>query len=468
MFKKYSLYKTILMIGDAILIIASLYLVAELRPFLPGRSIQPEQVFINFPLYLLTVLLWLTHFSITGVYDLKKIPSISSQWVALTVAYLLGIMIFAGLLFFTYRDMSRMLIIYFCILSYLVLMIERVVLVLFLRIYRNTGKPSKVLIIGATDSGIRIALTMLEHHRSIYEIVGFVDNDPSEYGLLPSSFLGKIKDVPKLVQSHEVEIVVVALPDVRAKEIEDLVISLDALPVRVYLVPDMLNLAMLHAEVENFGELMIVGIREPMIQGARRMLKRAMDLVVSIVCILLLWPVLLAIWLAVKLDSEGPALYKPDRIGENGRKFTMLKFRTMKVGADKMVQQIKQKDEYGRELDVYKIEDDPRITRVGKFLRKTSLDELPQLFNVLKGEMSLVGPRPEQPFITENYEHWQWQRLAVPPGVTGWWQVSGRSDLPLHLNTQYDLYYVRNYSLLLDIKILLKTFVVVLKGKGAY
>jgi exopolysaccharide biosynthesis polyprenyl glycosylphosphotransferase len=468
MFKKYKPYKTLLIIGDALLIVLSLYIIGELRPLLPGKSIMAESVAPKPLLYPLTVILWHVHFAVTGVYDLRKIPSFSSQWIALTIAYILGVMIFGGLLYFTFRDVSRMLALYFCGFSYLALTMERAVVVGLLRKFRNAGKPAKVLIIGATDSGIRIALTMLERHRSVYNIVGFVDNDPSEYGLLPSSFLGKIEDVPRLVQKKEIEIVVVALPDARTAEVEDLVISLDALPVRVYLAPDMLNLAMIHAEVENFGDLIVVGVREPMIQGPRRVAKRILDLVVSSICLLVFWPVMLIIWVAIKIDSPGPALYKPERVGENGRKFTMLKFRTMYVDADKRVQQVKQKDEYGREVEIYKTDDDPRVTRVGRFLRKTSLDELPQLFNVFKGEMSLVGPRPEQPFITEKYEHWQWQRLAVPPGVTGWWQVSGRSDLPLHLNTQYDLYYVRNYSLSLDLKILLKTIVVVLKGKGAY
>ncbi len=114
------------------------------------------------------------------------------------------------------------------------------------------------------------------------------------------------------------------------------------------------------------------------------------------------------------------------------------------------------------------MKDDPRVTRVGSLLRRTSLDELPQLFNVLKGEMSWVGPRPEQPFITKEYETWQWQRILVPPGVTGWWQISGRSELPMHLNTNYDVYYVKNYSILLDLQILLKTVFEVFKGRGAY
>jgi lipopolysaccharide/colanic/teichoic acid biosynthesis glycosyltransferase len=175
---------------------------------------------------------------------------------------------------------------------------------------------------------------------------------------------------------------------------------------------------------------------------------------------------MILIWVAVKLDSPGPGLFSSERVGENGSIFRMYKFRTMHVGAADLVEEVATRDEQGR--PIFKVRNDPRVTRVGRVLRRTSLDELPQLYNVLKGEMSLVGPRPEQPFITVLYDHWQWQRLSVPPGVTGWWQVSGRSDLPMHQNTQYDVYYVKNYSLLLDLKILFRTLGVVIRGKGAY
>jgi len=170
--------------------------------------------------------------------------------------------------------------------------------------------------------------------------------------------------------------------------------------------------------------------------------------------------------LAIKLDSPGPVLFSQERVGENGRRFRMLKFRTMVPDAEHLQAQVTRLNDEGH--PVYKIRHDPRITRVGRFLRRWSLDELPQLFNVLRGEMSLVDPRPEQVFVVEQYEPWQRQRLAVPPGMTGWWQVSGRSDLPLHLNTQYDLFYIRNYSLWLDLKILWLTIGAVLRGKGAY
>jgi lipopolysaccharide/colanic/teichoic acid biosynthesis glycosyltransferase len=174
---------------------------------------------------------------------------------------------------------------------------------------------------------------------------------------------------------------------------------------------------------------------------------------------------MLLIALAIRLDSPGPIIFRQQRVGENGRLFWMYKFRTMLSEADMRDPDVAL-DEAGRA--VYKSPDDARVTRVGRFLRRTSLDELPQFFNVMKGEMSLVGPRPELQFIVERYEPWQRQRLAMPPGITGWWQVNGRSDLPMHLNTQLDLYYVRNYSLWLDVKILWKTVGAVLQGRGAY
>ena len=144
----------------------------------------------------------------------------------------------------------------------------------------------------------------------------------------------------------------------------------------------------------------------------------------------------------------------------------MLKFRTMQPEAEAMRQAVEHTDEQGHLI--HKRLDDPRVTRIGRILRRASLDELPQLFNVLKGEMSLVGPRPELPYLVERYELWQRQRFAVPQGMTGWWQVNGRSDKPMHLNTEDDLYYVQNYSILLDIFILIRTIGVVIAGKGAF
>jgi exopolysaccharide biosynthesis polyprenyl glycosylphosphotransferase len=269
-----------------------------------------------------------------------------------------------------------------------------------------------------------------------------------------------------LIGEHEIQLVLIGLTRSKYQEVEKLILALYPLPVRIYLIPDVLELSLRHSEVETFADVTVIGIREPVIQGAQRVVKRIFDIAVASLAICLTLPLWLAIWIAIKLDSPGPAIFKTNRIGENGKFFTMHKFRTMVVGADKIQDKVTALDEQGE--PVYKVSADPRITGVGKWLRRWSLDELPQFINILKGEMSLVGPRPEQVFITQDYDTSQWPRLSVPPGLTGWWQVSGRSDLPLHLNTQYDLYYVRNYSFVLDLKIILKTIGVVLSGKGAY
>ena len=189
--------------------------------------------------------------------------------------------------------------------------------------------------------------------------------------------------------------------------------------------------------------------------GVDGWLKRVEDLAIGAVAVTVTAPLMLAIAAGVKLSSPGPVLFRQRRYGLSGKVVEVWKFRTMTAQEDgDRIAQARRAD--------------PRVTRFGAFLRRTSLDELPQFFNVLKGEMSLVGPRPELQFIVEHYEPWQRQRLAVPPGITGWWQVSGRSDLPMHLNTQFDLYYIRNYSLWLDVKILLRTIGVVITGQGAY
>ena len=182
---------------------------------------------------------------------------------------------------------------------------------------------------------------------------------------------------------------------------------------------------------------------------------RALDVVASASALLVFAPLIGLLALLVRLDSRGPAFFVQTRVGRNGRPFRMFKLRTMVQDAE--LYAVAPRDG-----------DDPRITRAGRWLRSTSLDELPQLVNVLKGEMSMVGPRPEMPFIVESYDEWQRRRLAVLPGITGLWQILGRKDLPMHQNLQYDFYYIRNRSLSLDASILLRTSGAVLSRRGAF
>lgn len=442
-------------------------LVAEhFRPFLPGKEVEPSFLVQNCSIYFFCPFLFHALFALTGVYDYKRIPNLPSQITRLTFSYALAVWVFAGVLFFTFRETSRLLVIYFTFINYLALIVVRYVIWSVLKKRHNQQNAASVLIVGVNDTANILARTISKELGPVFKLAGFVDSEAPDNLELPAKFLGTIKNLSDIVRDNEVEIIIIAKTDCHYGYLESLVRDLIHLPVRIYLAPDSVQLALVEAEVEQVGNIVLIGIREPVIQGGKRFSKRIMDVAISIVLFLLTWPLLLVIWIAIKIDSKGPAIFAAPRVGEGGKVFRMYKFRTMFVGSENLQQSVTQIDEQGRKI--YKVKEDPRITRVGRWLRQTSLDELPQLFNVLKGEMSWVGPRPEQPFITREYEHWQWQRVLVPPGVTGWWQVSGRSDLPMHLNTNYDVYYVRNYSILLDIKILIRTVIEVLRGKGAY
>ena len=208
------------------------------------------------------------------------------------------------------------------------------------------------------------------------------------------------------------------------------------------------------------------GIRVCMNGAAYRVVKRLMDITASAAALILLAPLIAVIAAAIKLGSPGPVLFSQIRLGCNGRPFRFVKFRSMTVGADDLRDELAALNEVSG--PVFKMRADPRITRVGRFLRRTSLDELPQLWHVLRGEMSLVGPRPPIPEEVQNYEPWQRERLAVTPGLTCIWQVSGRSDIPFERWVQMDIEYVRTRTLWLDLKILFKTLPAVLTGRGAY
>jgi lipopolysaccharide/colanic/teichoic acid biosynthesis glycosyltransferase len=196
------------------------------------------------------------------------------------------------------------------------------------------------------------------------------------------------------------------------------------------------------------------------------MLKRAFDFVFGLLALFFTLPVMALSVLMVYLEDGPPVIFRQKRVGKDGQLFEMFKIRTMVKNAEQLRNQVEMRDEDGNLI--HKAKDDPRVTRVGRLLRRFSLDELPQLFNVLTGTMSLVGPRPEIPYLVEMYEPWQRKRFDVLPGITGWWQVNSRSDKPMHLHIEDDLYYIQNYSIWLDLKIILRTIWVVLIGKGAY
>jgi exopolysaccharide biosynthesis polyprenyl glycosylphosphotransferase len=299
------------------------------------------------------------------------------------------------------------------------------------------------------------------------ELLGFLDDEiPPQTEVEGYPVLGKIGEIDHHIVSEGAREVVIALPIHAYPQFFRLLDDLRALPARVRIVPDYIKTTLFRAKAEEFAGIPMITALHPTLAPFERQVKRAFDLVVGTITLILISPLLALIATAIRLDSPGPIIFKQQRVGENGKLFLMYKFRSMVQDAEQQQSKAIRIREDGQIL--HKHPNDPRVTRVGRFIRRTSMDELPQIFNVLKGEMSLVGPRPELPWLVERYEPWQWQRFYVPQGITGWWQVNGRSDKPMHLYTDEDLFYIQHYSLLLDIQILWRTIGAVLKSRGAY
>jgi exopolysaccharide biosynthesis polyprenyl glycosylphosphotransferase len=315
----------------------------------------------------------------------------------------------------------------------------------------------RVLIVGAGEIGLRTLQKLKDDPEQKYEVVGFLDDDPSKEGkwIGKSPVLGKLSDLKKVVESYRVDEVIFAIPHLDPEKILSTLLTLDPHRVPVRVVADLFGVLHQETQVDLIEEIPIYELKGADDSLPYRIGKRVMDLIGGLILFaifLLTFPI---IALAIKLDSPGPIFFVQDRVGEKGRRFKMYKYRTMYVDTPPYA---------------YAPHDpeDRRITSVGRFLRRTSLDELPQVINLLKGDMSLVGPRPEMPFIVEKYTDWQRKRLEVKPGITGLWQILGRKELPLHENLEYDFYYIKNRSLLLDLVILIKTIPALLKRKGAY
>jgi len=463
-------YTLLLYISDLLVTLGSLYVAERLRAILPyGKPFELPWGGVYPPIYLIAALIWTVVFAVLSTYDPKRILRVVDELQTVILAIIFSALTFGGALFFSYRFLSRLLVIYFVVLDLCGIIVLRILWRMVFKSLEHERVPHRdVLIVGAGDVGQEVARVFSDLDWMGLKVVGYLDDDLEKQGKEMQGYpvLGTLEDAERVIEEHSISEVVITLPLRAHREQANLVAELHELSVNIKVVPDLMPLAYLQTTIEEVGGVPLVGLRDPVLNVTQRSVKRIFDLIASILGLILSSPLLALIAVIIKLDSPGPALFKQKRVGENGQIFNMFKFRTMVRDADKLLPSLMGHDSEGHLI--YKHKDDPRITRVGYVLRRSSLDELPQLFNVLKGEMSLVGPRPELPFVVETYEPWQRKRFAVPPGITGWWQISGRSDKPMHLSTKDDLYYISHYSLLLDLQILWTTIGAVVKGKGAY
>jgi exopolysaccharide biosynthesis polyprenyl glycosylphosphotransferase len=470
MFRRFSINFALLSIFiDSIIVALALTAATVLRPILNSLPLAEDVTSIlpiPYILYPLFVIAWIGIFLLTSVYDGRRNIYIVDELSSLSLSSMLAGVTMAGLLYLSYRDVSRVLFLAFVFIGFIGMTSWRMFArVIFRELSSTKTQHRRVLIIGAGPVGRNLEKQISQHSYMGLEVVGFLDDDLLKRAR-QRDILGPLTDTPQILNQLKIDDVVIALPNRAYERVNSMVAELHRLPVKVWVIPDYFGLALHKAVVEEFAGLPMLDLRAPALNDYQRMIKRAFDITLIISMLPFLLPVMGLIAVAIRLEGEGPILFLQQRVGENGRLFNMYKFRSMVPEAEKMRRQVERRDATGR--IIHKQPDDPRVTRVGRFLRRTSLDELPQIFNILRGEMSLVGPRPELPYLVDLYEPWQRKRFAVPQGITGWWQVNGRSDKPMHLHTEDDLYYVQHYSLLLDIQILFKTILVVLRGKGAY
>ncbi|MBI2939292.1 MAG: sugar transferase [Chloroflexi bacterium] len=323
----------------------------------------------------------------------------------------------------------------------------------------------RVLVIGAGAQGRLIIQNIVAQPHLGLRIVGFVDDErATDLGRVP--YLGPAETIPDLVAKHEVDEVIIALPSASHAKIAEILLSCAERRLDVRIVPDFYQLRLNQVDIEPINGIPLIGLRDVSLRESDLLIKRVLGLVGAAGSLVLFAPLMLAIALAIRLDSAGPVVVRQTRIGRGGKPFPFFKFRSMRVGAERELDKLMALNEASG--PIFKMRNDPRLTRVGRILRRLSLDELPQLYNVLRGEMSLVGPRPGFPFEVERYEEWHRRRLEVSPGITGLWQVSGRSDIPFDEMALLDIWYIENWSLTLDLKILVRTVPAVLFGVGAY
>jgi exopolysaccharide biosynthesis polyprenyl glycosylphosphotransferase len=452
--------KIILVGGDMVILslswLLSYWTRTKLVPLF-GYQINPLASYIKaLPIIIIS---WIGGGYLYGLYRRRKDITPLEEIQTFIKSVLLGAGIVMSIAFL-FREfyLGRSVVLLFNIYTFFLLGIFRLIYHKVERELRKRGYGRRnVIIVGAGVTGARVLQKIQDNPEVGFNVIGFIDADPEKVGkkIGGVEVLGTPDKIEDLIKRYQVDEVVIALPSMPRDKVMEWVAEMENTGVRFRLVSEAFSVLSKESRVELIGDFPLLELGSGEVSPFYPVLKRAMDLLIASFLLILTIPLWVIIAIGIKLDSKGPVFFKQERVGYKGKRFVLYKFRTMFVHTPPFSESPKD-------------ENDPRITRFGRFLRRTSLDELPQLINVIKGEMSLVGPRPEMPFIVERYSKWERKRLDVKPGITGLWQILGRKNLPLQENIHYDFYYIKNRSIILDLMILLKTIPAVLKRKGAY
>jgi exopolysaccharide biosynthesis polyprenyl glycosylphosphotransferase len=437
-----------------------------------GYADQPLALPLQFKIFSLAYFVaWLYLSNLFHLYASKRLANFGQEAQDVGKTTLLSFIVALFPAFFIREfPVSRLFLVYLWLLQVATLLAFRFLLRLTLRYIRRRGYNYRwVLIVGQNSRAATLVKGIHETPELGLKILGFIDaleGAPLEQAFEKLPRMGTLEDLESIFRSHVVDEVFIFLP-IKSfySEIETILKICEVVGVEVKVPIDFFSARLGKFKVSSYGDLSVIDLYTSPSMSWQLLVKRLLDVIVSLVVLVLLFPLLLMVALAIKMTSSGPVVFRQNRVGYNGRFFTCLKFRTMVKNAEQVRDSLAERNEM--DGPVFKIKDDPRATRVGKILRKLSIDELPQFINVLRGDMSLVGPRPPIPSEVEKYDLSWLRRLSMKPGITCLWQVNGRNNISFEKWMELDIEYIDNWSLWLDLKILLKTLPAVLRGSGA-
>ncbi len=429
--------------------------------FHPDRTLA--QIWMAVPVWSLTLYF-------VGMYrEMRSRSLLEAAW-CLFKSALYSVLLMAGLMFvLKLEHPSRLFLLLFVLLATGMIFIKRWALICYMDRQRRRGAAFKnLLIIGSGRRAERFIELVRSNREWVMRVIGLLDYESDRVGQMIGGIrvIGVLQDLENVLRSNVVDEVIFIVPRDKIPDMEPYLLQCVTEGIRTHLTIDLFNLGLVRSRTTDFEGIPLLTYETTPSDELRLSIKRAADLGLSFCGLAAFSPLLALIGLAIRLDSPGPALFVQERVGLGGRRFRMLKFRTMCVGAEERRDELQALNEMNG--PVFKIADDPRVTRVGRWLRRSSLDELPQLFNVLVGHMSLVGPRPPIPAEVDKYEFWQRRRLSMRPGLSCLWQIRGRNRITdFDEWMRMDLEYIDNWSLRLDFIILAQTLPAILRGDGA-
>lgn len=443
-----------------------------LEPIVAEVAVENQVAFSRFwPIILLLMLLLALLFETKGLYRLPRSASIIDHWGIILSSTITGIAVMIVMVFLYRPFFYSRLIFGFAAFNIVLLLGVWRTFLLGRRhwLWARSVEQERLLVVGSTGLGIQMMNGIATHPALGYSLVGYLGDAPISEVARDSRiyrYLGATDDLAAIITRLGVRYVILALPFWDHGKLPHMVQTLRTLGAEYYIAPDLYQISFDHVDMLQVGGVPLIKPRDTSMHGFNLALKRIIDVFLVLLSAPLSLPLALVLALLIRRDSPGPILFRQTRVGLRGKTFTCYKFRTMVPDAEARRAELEALNEADGPL--FKIRHDPRITRIGRFLRRSSLDELPQLINILLGEMSIVGPRPALPHEVARYEEWHTHRLDVLPGLAGLGQAMGRSDIPFEDSVRLDIYYAENWSVAMDFRIMLMTVPVVLLGRGAY